>query len=113
MAQFTNQTSTSEYTHLGLRIPRCFVCKEKMEDKKAYMVCENMKHFCHKKCLKTKVAKVWEDKLNSGHSNYSGGCSYKKYKCSCGKKMEIQNTVWYKFKKGLKYASPLLLVLLI
>jgi len=105
--------STSGYAQLGLRIPKCFVCNKNMEDKKAYMICENLKHYCHKKCLKDKVKQDWEDKLNSGHANYSGCSSYKKYTCSCGCKLEVQNTVGYKFKKGLKYASPLLLFLLI
>lgn len=107
--------TTLKYTQINRRnrIPKCFVCRKKMKDKNAYMVCENSKHFCHKKCLKEQVAQNWEDKLNSGHSNYSGGYSYKKHTCSCGSKMKIKNTNWYKVKKGLKYTSPLLLTLLI
>lgn len=105
----------ADYNQIISARPRCFVCQKKVTlgGELAYMTCKNHKHYCHKKCLKDQVAQKWEDRLNSGHSTYSGGISYKKYKCSCGSLMKIHNTTKYKIKKAFQYTSPLIILIIL
>ena len=113
-----NTSSMSTYQLLGFRPKTCFVCNKIMDktDKWgeiSFMVCENKKHFCHKKCLKQKYKYNHDEKLDAGYIYSSGINKYKNHKCRCNSSMKIHNTLKYKVKKFLKYSSPILLILLI
>lgn len=112
---------TSSHHILGIRPKICFLCRNHIEDKKyqnkfgetAYMICENLRHVCHKKCLKTYYKDDYDEMLDAGYIYASGKNIYKEHQCSCGKSMKIKNTLGYQMKKVAKWTLAPIVILLI
>lgn len=93
----------------------CFVCQKNVKICQAYMICKNLNHICHKKCLKQKYKdNNYDEKLDAGYVYSSSTNRYKKHQCHCDCFMTIHNKLSWKLKKVGKYFwIPIIIVLII